>query len=489
MYSVSADFLTAIKKDVLKFHWSGSINTTTPIALDDDNFLSGQIQKRISGKKLEIGTVYTSQLTAELYLPTVSRYELYGKEITVSVSVAGALDVIPMGTYIITEATQTMDHIQIKANDDMIKFSNIAFAPINHTSMQLPYTWLAEMCLACGITLGNTQAQIKDLPNGKRYIAYADIVADVKTWRDLLSYLSATLCTYTYIGRDRKLYLGSYDDDYVDEIPANQRYSSGLSDFRTTYNGIYHICKAEGVREYVENENEDGLILDLGTNPFLQFTKPSTRIKALREIIDVWNDIYYVPFKSDVPLRPHYDAGDVLKFTGNQAGEYDYGIITEIVYKFDGSMKVICSGENPKLAGAQDRFAKTVEGLSGGYSNAKETGGKDFWIISTTNTEAITVSDTEIQVTEIEWTQSTYFQDIEMLLTIDASLSATARVRLRLNVDDNQDFEMIVTEDKSLKGERVFHCTNPQKIGGKGSHVAKVFMTVTDSALTVGDLR
>lgn len=490
MYQVSANFITAIKKDVRKFHWSGSINFDTPMELDDDNFLSGKITRSISGKKLDIGTVYASQLTLDFVASGVSRYELYDKEITISVSIEGAEDEIPMGTYIITEASQTADHITIKGYDDMIKFGNVPFSALSNTYIQKPYSWLVDACTACDVELGHTLSEITLMPNGKRNIGYADVVADVKSWRDVLSYLSAVLGGYCYIGRDRKLYIGTYTNVSVDTIPANFRYTSNLSDYRTTYNGIHNICKEDAVQEYTTNENEDGLVLDLGTNPFLQFTKTSTRIKAMQEIINVWNDVYYIPFKSNMPLMPHYDAGDVVQFVGNQAGEYDYGVITEAVYNINisGDMTIACSGDNPKLATAQDRFSKNVEGLTKDYTNTKETGNKDFWMLSTTNTDAITVTDTEIQITEIEWNQSTTMQDIEMLLTIDAQLSATATVQLRLNVDDNQDFEMIVTEDKSFIGERVFHATNPQKIAGKGLHTAKVYMTVTDSPLLVGDL-
>ena len=75
-----------------------------------------------------------------------------------------------------------------------------------------------------------------------------------------------------------------------------------------------------------------------------------------------------------------------------------------------------------------------------------------------------------------------------MLLTVDAVLSATANVEIRLNVDDSADYEMSVKESKSLIGERVFHCTNPQKVTGTGTHTAKVYMKVTDTPLLVGDL-
>ena len=394
-----------------------------------------------------------------------------------------------MGSFIISEVNQTVDRIRIKAYDSMIKFDSERFNPQSHTAIQLPYYWLAEACEACGVTLGNTSTEVKFMPNGKRAMGYADVANDVKTWRDVIGYIAAALGGYAYIGRDSKLYIGSFKSEYDDTIPSSFRYSSGLSDYRTTYNGIYGLYKPDALQEYVANDNEDGLVLDLGANPFMQFTAPNARRNSLKEIIEAWNEIYYVPFNAALPMNPLYDTGDVLRFTDNQADEYDVGIITEIVLTIGGQMSVTCSGDNPRLAEAQDRFTKTVAGISSEYSNTRNIGNRDFWKLSITNTEAITVSDTEVEIAEIEWHQSTIIQDIEMILMINAELSATAVVQLRLTVDDEQDYELIAVENKLLKGTRILKCSNPQLIEGVGDHVAKVYMTVTDSALTVGDLR
>jgi hypothetical protein len=459
----------------------------TTYDFDGSKIRSGKISRSICDTdKLEVGTVYASELDCELNL-SVSRYELYDGIITISIELDGADDVIPMGSFIISEINQTLDRLNIKAYDSMIKFGAVRFVPTSNTYIQYPYQWLQAACTACGVTLGNTEAEIKLLPNGMRQMGYADIASDTETWRDVLAYMAAVLGGYAYIGRDGKLYIGTFKAAPDDTVAANFRYTSNLSDYQTTFNGIYGVYKKDGVQEYAENDNADGLILDLGANPFLQFTKTTNRINALREIINVWDDLYYVPFTANVPMNPLYDPGDILKFIGNQAAD-DIGILTEIVYTIGGQMSIKCSGDNPRLAEAQDRFTKTIEGISSEFTNAKNVGSKSFWILSTTNTAAITVDGTEIELTEIEWRQNTIVQDIEMLLTIDAVLSATATVRIRLIVDDDSDFEMIVTEDKSLIGERVFHCTNPQKITGVGEHVAKVYMTVTDAPLLVGDL-
>ena len=488
MYNASATFNTKIKDNIRTFHWGGTINTPTPVTFIDKNVLSGSLTRAISGEKLEIGSVYASQLSLELDLAGVNRYELYGCTMTLEVSIDGALDVIPMGTYIITEALQSASKITITAFDSMIKFDDVTFSPTINNTVQYAYDWLSQMCSACGVTLGNTSGQIRALPNGDRKTGFADVVTDVKTWRDVLGYLGAYLGGFAYIGRDDKLYIGSYGSISSDTVPASFRVTSNLSDYRTTYDGLYNVYKDEGLQEYVSNTNTGGLVLDLGTNPFLQFSNASNRQNALQEIIDVWDGVYYVPYEAELPLVPTYDPADVLTFVDNQAGIYDIGAITEITYTINGTMSVKCSGDNPRLAEAQDRFTKTLAGLAKDYSNGQEIGGKEFWSLFITNDEDITVGSTELEITEIEWNQKTYVQEIEMILTLDGVLSATANVQIRLIVDDMAYYEMKTTEKKSLVVERVFHCTNPQKVTGTGLHTAKVYMKVTDSPLIWSDL-
>ena len=490
MYNASATFNTKIKDNIRTFHWGGTINTPTPVTFVDKNVLSGSLTRAISGEKLEIGSVYASQLSLELDLSGVSRYELYGCTMTLEVSIDGALDVIPMGTYIITEALQSASKITITAFDSMIKFDDVLFNFSANTSIQLPYVWLSTMCTACGVTLGNTSAEIKVMPNGRRKTGFTDVVADIKTWRDVLGYIGAYLGGFAYIGRDDKLYIGSYGSISSDTVPASFRVTSNLSDYRTTYDGLYNVYKDEGVQEYVANTNTGGLVLDLGTNPFLQFSNATNRQNALQEIIDAWDGIYYVPYEAELPLIPTYDPADVLTFVDNQAGIYDIGAITEITYTINGTMSVKCSGDNPRLADAQDRFSKTLEGIASEYDNTRNIGGKEFWILSMTNdTSSMTVGSTETQIAEIEWTQKTTVQDIEMIVTVDAVLSATAEVQIRMTVDDDVNFEMTTDVVKSLVGERVFVRTNPQKVTGTGTHTAKVYMTVTDSPLLWSDIQ
>ena len=486
MYSASATYKTKIKEKIRKFYWSGVINTPTPISFYDKDIISGQLIRSISGEKLEIGSVYASQLSLEVNLPSVSRYELYGCTMTLSCALEGATDVIPMGQFIITEALQSASKITITAFDSMIMFDDVRFAPSN--VIQTPFEWLSEMCTTCGVTLGSTSAEISVLPNGGRKTGFADVASDVQTWRDVLGYLGAYLGAFAYIGRDNKLYMGVYRSISDDTVPSSFRLTSNLSDYRTTYDGLYAVYKEGGVQEYVSNTNSGGLVLDLGTNPFLQFTDSTNRQDALQEIIDAWNGVYYVPYDAEMPLVPIYDPADVLTFTDNQADAYDHGAITEITYTIGGTMHVMCSGDNPRLSSAQDRFSKTIAGLASEYSNGQEVGAKNFWILTAENTSPITVGGTKTEVAEIEWKQTVDVQRLGLMFTCDVDLSDTAVVKVLITVDDLNDYEFEVTESKSLLGKRTYNSTCGFRVTGKGTHVAKVYMTVTDSALKWSDL-
>lgn len=492
MYSASAQYINAIKADTVELGWSGTIvtvgGTTYTFTKDDISPDSGSIVRTISDQSLKIGTVFSSSLSLELILSGVSRYELYGATVTISNTVTGAADVIPMGEFTIIKANQAADHINISASDNMIKFADVNFSPSVNNSVLTPYKWLTLACSTCGVTLGMTQAQIEALPNGRRRTGFADSVTDAKTWRDVLSYMAAYLGSYAYIGRDGKLYLGQYSGTSSETITELLRYSSELSDYRTTYDGLYAVYKNDGVQEYVSNTNTGGLVLDLGTNPFLQITDPQNREDALQEIIDAWDGIYYVPFTSETANIPILDPGDVLTFTGNQAGAYDLGVITKITYGFNAGMTVVCTGDNPLLADAQDRFSKTVAGLAADYQNGQEVGDKEYWELFNTLTEEMTVGSTETLVTEIEYEQKTFCQNLEMILTMNATLSETATVDIRVVVDDEYDLQMATTEEKVMIGKRVFKCSNPQKVYGEGTHSCKVYMTVTDTPLLWSDL-
>ena len=493
MYQVSSAFEYYIKQNTVTYSWQGTIvdKDSNTYTLTNRNIVqnSGKITRMCSSDSLSIGTTCAAELQLNLYL-NVDRYKLFGATITLNFVLHMGEDTeeVPMGVFIIAECTQSNGQLSIIAYDNMTKFDDVKVSASDFQSVQLPYSWLTQACRECGVEMGSSSYDIQGLPNGNRKTGFADVVSDVQSWRDVIGYLAAYLGAFAYIGREGYLYLGKYTSNSIDTIPPSFRYSSDLSDYRTTYDGIYGVHKESGIQEYVANQNTGGLVLDLGANPFLQFTDQANRIDALGEIINLWNGVYYVPFEVEMPIVPYYDIGDVLTFTGNQASQYDYGAITEIIYTLGGKLSVRCSGDNPRLSSAQDRFSKTLAGLSSEYSNGQEIGGKNFWLLHTENTDSITVGNTRTQIAEIEWNQTTDVQKMGFMFSCDGTLSATATVDVEINVDDNEDYTFEVTEQKSLLGKRIYGANCGFTVEDKGLHTAKVYLTVTDNPLIWSDL-
>lgn len=489
MYPVSATFKDYIKRETVEYHWKGTVTDKDGDTYDltDSNIVehSSRINRRCSTDTLSIGTTCAAELELNLYLD-VDRYKLFGGTAELIFTLIEGTDSedVPMGIFTISECNQSNGKLSIIAYDNMTKFDKVKFSASLDNAIQTPMAWLTNICTICGVVLGNTSAEIEAMPNGNRPTGFADVVSEADTWRDVLGYLATYLGGFAYIGRDGKLYIGHYTSAIVDTINASFRSYSNLSDFRTTYDGLYATYKDEGIQEYVSNNNSDGLVLDLGTNPFLQFSNQQNRLDALQEIIDAWNGVYYVPYESDMPVMPHYDPGDVIKFTNNQATEYDYGAITEIVYNIGSDTSVNCSGDNPILAEAQDRFTKTVAGLSASYNNGQEVGTKNFWLLHTENTSALTINNnTKTEVARIEFNQKTDVQRMGLMFTSEVDFPTTAKVRALITIDDSQYYEFDIGEEKMMKGLRPVNRNCGFRITDKGTHVAKVYLTIIEEPL------
>ena len=63
-------------------------------------------------------------------------------------------------------------------------------------------------------------------------------------------------------------------------------------------------------------------------NPLLQFGLDETRETLCRNILNDLSVIRYVPFDSDTIGNPALDLGDVLLFSGGQAGEGQMACVT-----------------------------------------------------------------------------------------------------------------------------------------------------------------
>ena len=149
--------------------------------------------------------------------------------------------------------------------------------------------------------------------------------------------------------------------------------------------------------EYYGLEVDDGLTMNLGVNPLLQFGLEETRRQLCGNILADLAAVNYVPFDSSTIGNPALDLGDVLTFTGGQADGEQMTCITSFQCRIGGRQSLKCVGKNPRLAQAKSKNDKNISGLL----NQIEAG--KVGIHTFTNASAYTVAEDNVRIISIEF--------------------------------------------------------------------------------------
>lgn len=419
MYPVSEAFLTAVQENTRKFYWTGRITTKTGTVYEFGNEDivkgSGYISSQCCGSsEIEIGTVYAAEMGITLY-SGIDRYTLEDAKIELFYHLrvaGGAFEQVPMGIFEVSEANRTLHCLEIKAYDYMLRFEKNfnGFETVGNA-----YAFLALCCKACDVELAHTQAEIEAMPNGLELLSvYTE--NDIETYRDVLFYVGQVLGGFFCINREGKLELRKYRNDPVVTVSSRQRFSSSFSDFITRYTAISSTNIRTQIAEYYALEQDDGLTMNLGVNPLLQFGLEETRKTLLEHILADLSVIRYVPFDSDTIGNPALDLGDVLVFSGGHADESQLACVTGFQIKINGRHSLKCVGKNPRLAQVKSKNDKNISGLL----NQIEAG--KIGIHTFTNASAYSVSRTDTKIINIEFAaaEETHVQFFAIVL-VDVS--------------------------------------------------------------------
>lgn len=403
MYPVSEAFLAAVQENTRKFYWTGRITTKTGAIYEFGNEDivkgSGYISSQCCGSsEIEIGTVYAAEMGITLY-SGIDRYTLEDAKIELFYHLwvaGGAFEQVPMGIFEVSEANRTLHCLEIKAYDYMLRFEKNfnGFETVGNA-----YAFLTLCCKACDVELAHTQAEMEAMPNGSELLSvYTE--NDIETYRDVLFYVGQVLGGFFCINREGKLELRKYGNEPVVTVSSRQRFSSSFSDFITRYTAISSTNIRTQIAEYYALEQDDGLTMNLGVNPLLQFGLEETRKTLLEHILDDLSVIRYVPFDSDTIGNPALDLGDVLVFSGGHADESQLACVTGFQIKINGRHSLKCVGKNPRLAQAKSKNDKNISGLL----NQIEAG--KIGIHTFTNASAYSVSRTDTKIISIEFAEA-----------------------------------------------------------------------------------
>ncbi len=223
----------------------------------------------------------------------------------------------------ISEANRTVKCLEIKAYDYMLRFDKDFDATVTNGTA---YDLLALACETCKVELADTKEEIDAMPNGSFTLGvYTE--NDIETWRDLIFYVAQVLGGFLQIDRTGKLKLTKYGNTSVADVPNTQRFTSSFSDFITRYTAVSSTNVRTKTAEYYALDPDDGLTMNLGTNPLLQFGLAETRKTLLTNILSDIAVVRYVPFDSTTIGNPAFDPGDVITFSGGQADEAQIGML------------------------------------------------------------------------------------------------------------------------------------------------------------------
>ena len=400
MYPVSEAFLQAVQGNTRKYYWSGKITTAGGVvhSFDQEDIVkgSGYITAQCCGNsEIELGAVYAAEMGISLFLD-IDRYTLEDAEVELSYHLrlaSGAYETVPMGIFEVSEANRTVHVLELKAYDRMLRFDR-AFNGFE--TIGTAYGMMALCGTACGVELAQSQAEIEALPNGSELLSiYPE--NDIETYRDVLYFTAQVLGGFFCINREGKLEFRQYGNTPVMEILQKHRFSSSFSDFVTRYTAVSSTNLRTQTAEYYALEEDDGLTMNLGINPLLQFGLEETRAELCRNILTALAVVNYVPFDSDTIGNPALDLGDVLTFSGGQADSQQITCVTSFTVKIGGRQSLKCVGKNPRLSQAKSKNDKNISGLL----NQIEAG--KIGIHTFTNASAYTLGETNVRIISIEF--------------------------------------------------------------------------------------
>lgn len=473
MYPVSQAFMDAIESNTRKYYWTGRI-TTTSGAIHEFGYQdivkgSGYISRQCCGStEIELGTVYAAEMGITLF-SQIDRYILEGAKVELFYHLRladGAYEELPMGIFEVSEANRTVKCLEMKAYDYMLRFEK-NFNGFG--SIGTAYDFLALCCKACDVELAQTKEQIAAFPNANITLSvYQE--NDIETYRDVLYYTAQVLGCFCCINREGKLELRKYGANPVLQISSRHRFSSSFSDFITRYTAVSSTNLRTQTAEYYSLETDDGLTMNLGVNPLLQFGLEETRRQLCENILQDLSAVSYVPFDSDTIGNPALDLGDILTFSGGQADETKHTCITSIQYKIGGKQSLKCVGKNPRLAQAKSKNDKNLSGLL----NQIEKGKIGFF--SFVNAKVFELAETELQVISIDFTagevtQAEFIGLVIMDVTADcvkrestAAGTITVPIPTTPAAESNLSINADIKEDTDITAEMKAETFQGQKI-------------------------
>lgn len=384
MYSgLSQNFIRTMKLPAQKKYIYGVIDSN--INVNPKNIIQNSV--RISNRcsdnsNITIGNVYIGQLNVTLTGLNIERGSYRGREIVLYENLLvdeenNTFEPVLLGHFFIDDPQHTSSGVEIVAYDSMSKFDKEV--PDNLRTSGTLYQFISDACTACNVTLGMTQQEITAMPNGNETLSlYED--NDIEYYRDLISWCAQTMGANALISRSGGLIFKCYGSTIVETFNPKDRFEGGkYSDFDSFFTAIVMTNIKGNTTSYYALSTDDGLYMELGSNPLLQPASDSSAdMSAIetkrRRILTAISSFSYTPFTVNINRPFIYDLMDVIKLSGGLVGEDDLtSCITSYNWSYLSGYTIQCVGTNPALATGKAKFNKVVNEIIPVISEISET--------------------------------------------------------------------------------------------------------------------
>lgn len=402
MYEVSAAYIAKLKSASVKQRRIRGFVDNIPFTEND--ILAGSFQYSdiaVNSADIKLGGVFVSTLRLTFwkgYTSQFGRGTWRGRTITASVGLLvdqenDTWEDVPLKPYTIDEANHSEIGIDVTAYDAMSK----ADIPLNFTTTTgTMYSILSMGCSICGITLGMTEAEVEALPNGA-YTLGLHPENDCETWRDIISWLAITAGGFACINRSGALEIRTWKSEPDLEIGIDDRFAGGTwSDFETYYTAL-RAQNVDGTVSYIAMPQDDGLTMDIGTDPFIQYGTEEAKDAMRQNILQAIQALRYVPFSSTSLIDPALDLGDVISFSQGIANGAT-GCVMRLDFSYSKGATTKGYGKNPSLNGARSKADKAIAAAAGKNKSNELT------YYTFTNAEAKTITTAETSLYSLTFT-------------------------------------------------------------------------------------
>ena len=410
------------------------------INIDDNDIIKDSVyiaNQCTNGNEYEYGCVYAGECGITIK-SAVDRYSLYDAKLKLywSLWTGTEWEEIPLGVFYISEPNRINDKISIKALDGMTKLDVNVDEDTQGTMVQLiPY-----IAGKCGVEVAQTSDELSTFVNSNvQYSVYED---KVETYRDLLAYVCMMSCCFAMFDRYGKLKIVPYATESSVELGKKQRFTNAtFSDYTTSFRGVKcRFIAEENYAPYeVEDEEKDGLVLDMGDNPIVRGL-PETKYALLDAVYDVLKNVSYTPCEIETLGNPALDLGDII--TNTSVGKFNNTYVSPITYyywTYRGKHKLRAVGGNPKLADVKSREDRHMDSLEGSIDS------KNVIVKSYVNADAISFSGNQTEIAMFNYS-ATENSKIIFLMTLRLSVSLDGVLVIKFYTDATEDNERVFSK-------------------------------------------